>query len=126
MIQGIFRLFPGMVSPAVMARGFKVPYAGFPAGQLLAQALRPFPQFAGQPSAFNPFPVAIPVYWNPMGKTWYDALQVKATQRLSHGLTLFSTFSWSKALTLGSEIGEPNPGSTGNAVFNNVFDRKTN
>jgi hypothetical protein len=119
-------LLSRMDSPAVAARGFKVPYPGFPAGQVLAQALRPFPQFAGTPSPFNPSPIAIPVYWNPMGKTWYDALQVKATQRLSHGLTLLSTFSWSKALTLGTEIGEPNPGSTGNAVFNNVFDRKTN
>src|SRR5262249_52243242 len=44
---------------------FKVPYAGFPVGQTLAQALRPFPQFT-----------TIPVYWNPMGRTWYDALQV--------------------------------------------------
>jgi len=119
-------LLSRMDSPAVVARGFKVPYAGFPAGQLLAQALRPFPQFAGIPTAFNTFPVAIPVYWNPMGKTWYDALQVKGTQRLSHGLTLLSTFSWSKSLSLGSEVGEPNPGSFGNAQFNNVFDLKTN
>jgi len=115
-----------MDSPAVVARGFQVPYAGFPVSQPLAQALRPFPQFAGTPSAFNPSPVSIPVYWNPMGNTWYDALQVKATQRFSHGLTFTSTFSWSKALALGTEIGEPNPGSTGNAVFNNVFDRNSN
>ena len=119
-------LMSRMDTPAVVARGFKVPYAGFPVGQTLAQALRPFPQFAGTPSAFNPSPVSIPVYWNPMGNTWYDALQVKATQRFSHGLTFTSTFSWSKALALGTEIGEPNPGSTGNAVFNNVFDRNSN
>ncbi|PYS13807.1 MAG: hypothetical protein DMG17_18115 [Acidobacteria bacterium] len=61
-----------------------------------------------------------------MGKTWYDALQLKVTQRLSHGLTLLSTFSWSKSLSLGTEIGEPNPGSTGNAQYNNVFDRNSN
>jgi hypothetical protein len=77
--------------------------------------LRPFPQFT-----------TIPVYWNPMGKSWYDALQVKATQRFSHGLTVFGTFAWSKAQSLGSEIGEPNPGTTGNAVFNDVFNRDTN
>jgi hypothetical protein len=115
-----------MDSPAVVARGFRLPYAGFPPGQNLAQALRPFPQFAGQPSAFNASPIAIPVYWNPMGNTWYDALQVKVTQRLTRGLTFTSNFSWSKALTLGTEVGEPNPASTGNAVFNNVFDRKSN
>jgi hypothetical protein len=108
-------LLSTMSSPAVVARGFKVPYPTFPTGQLLAQALRPFPQFT-----------TIPVYWNPMGKSWYDSLQVKATQRLSRGLTFFSAFTWSKALTLGSEIGEPNPGTTGGAVVNNVFNRNSN
>src|SRR5439155_19405780 len=43
-----------MDNPDVVSRGFKVPYPGFPAGQFLAQALRPFPQFAGAPSPFNP------------------------------------------------------------------------
>jgi len=101
--------------PAVTARGFRAPYAGFPATQTLAQALRPFPQFTN-----------IPVYWNPMGSTWYDALQVKVTQRFSRGLSLSSNFSWSKALTIGTEIGEPNPGTTGNAFVNEVFAREKN
>jgi hypothetical protein len=111
-------------SPAVMARGFKPPYLGFPATATLAQALRPFPQFNGTtvPTATP----AIPVYWNPMGKTWYDALQIKATQRFSRGLSATSTFSWSKSETIGTEIGEPNPGTTGNAMVNNVFDRNQN
>ena len=103
-----------MSNPAVAAR-FKVPYPGFPTSQLLAQALRPFPQFTN-----------IPVYWNPMGRTWYDALQIKTTKRFSHGFSLLSTFAWSKALTIGSEIGEPNPGTTGGALVNNVFDRGQN
>jgi hypothetical protein len=115
-----------MDNPAVIARGFKIPYAGFPTSQLLAQALRPYPQFAGIASAFNPYPVAIPIYWNPMGKSWYDSLQVKATKRFSHGLSFLGTFTWQKSLSLGSEIGEPNPGSTGGAVFNDVFNRSTN
>jgi hypothetical protein len=100
---------------AVVARGFKAPYPGFPPNQTLAQALRPFPQFT-----------TIPVYWNPMGRTWYDALQLKLTQRFSRGLTASANFSWSKALTIGSEIGEPNPGTSGNAVVNNVFNRQMN
>jgi len=104
-----------MDNAAVIARGFKVPYAGFPTSQLLAQALRPFPQFT-----------SIPVYWNPMGKSWYDSLQVKATKRLSHGLSVLSTFSWQKSMSLGTEIGEPNPGTTGGAVFNDIFNRNTN
>ena len=116
-------------SPAVVARGFKIPYPSFPANQTLAQALRPFPQFAGATSTLTGTPTsmpAIPVYWNPMGKTWYDALQLKVTQRFSRGLTATSTFSWSKALTIGSEIGEPNPGTTGNAMINNIFVRYGN
>jgi len=112
-------------SPAVVARGLKSPYPGFPANQTLAQALRPFPQFVGATVAGVLGP-SIPVYWNPMGSTWYDALQVKMTQRFSRGLSATSTFSWSKALTIGSEIGEPNPGTTGNAMVNNVFDRYQN
>src|SRR5207244_6308604 len=32
----------------------------------------------------------------------------------------------SKALTIGTEVCEPNPGTTGNAVVNNVFDRQSN
>ena len=39
------------------------------------------------------------------------------------GLSALSTFSWSKALTIGSEIADPNPGTAGSAVVNNVFDR---
>ena len=114
-------------SPTAAQRGFAAPpYAGFPASFTVAQALRPFPQFTGIPSPFNPNPVAIPVYWNPMGKSWYDSLQLKATKRLSNGLSFLGTFVWSKAQSLGSEIGEPNPGSTGGAVFNDVFNRATN
>jgi hypothetical protein len=104
-------------SPTASQRGFNLPpYAGFPLGQTVAQALRPYPQFNG----------AIPVYWDPLGKSWYDALQVKVTKRASHGLFFFSTFAWSKAESLGSEIGEPNPGTTGGAVANDVFNRQQN
>jgi len=34
-----------MDSPAVIAAGFKAPYATFPMSSTLAQALRPYPQF---------------------------------------------------------------------------------
>src|SRR5207248_4048926 len=80
------------------------------------------PQYAG----ITPTATAIPVYWNPMGKSWYDSLQVKATKRFSHGLSLLSSFTWQKSFSLGSEIGEPNPGTTGGAVVNDVFNRNNN
>ncbi len=56
--------------------GITLPYATFPTTGTVAQALRPFPQYTN-----------IFTYWNPMGDTWYDALQVKGTKRLSHGLS---------------------------------------
>lgn len=103
-------------SQAAAARGFNGrPYGGFPLAQTVGQALRPFPQFTD-----------IPVYWSPLGKSWYDSLQVKATKRLSNGLSFLSTFTWQRSLTQGSEIGEPNPGTTGGAVFNDVFNRGLN
>ena len=33
-----------------------------------------------------------------LGKTWYDSLQVKGTKRMSRGLQLNTTFTWSKSL----------------------------
>jgi hypothetical protein len=38
----------------------------------------------------------------PMGKTWYDSLQTKATKRFSHGLAAQASFVWSKGEDLGA------------------------
>ena len=97
-------------SAAVVARGFKAPYAGFPTTSSLAQALRPFPQFT-----------TINTLWAPLGDTWYDALQVKGTKRLSHGLSFVSTFTWSKNLVSGAETSDPL--TAANGVINDVFNR---
>ena len=35
---------------------------------------------------------------SPLGNTWYDSLQVKATKRYSHGLDLTYAFTWAKQL----------------------------
>ncbi|MBI3278815.1 MAG: TonB-dependent receptor [Acidobacteria bacterium] len=75
-------------SPQAQARGFRPPYAGFPAGATVAQTLRPFPQFGG-----------LGMLWAPLGNTWYDSLQVKVTKRYSLGLDFTAAYTWSKNLT---------------------------
>jgi hypothetical protein len=78
-------------SAAVVAAGFKAPYAGFPLTSTLAQALRPYPQFAGLGGR-----------WEALGDSWYDALQTKVTKRMGHGLTATWAFTWQKELNLGA------------------------
>ena len=81
-------------SPSVAARGFAAPYASFPSGASLAQALRPFPQFGN-----------INDQYERDGNTWYDALQVKVTKRLQNGLSGGVGYSWSKDLGTVSSTG---------------------
>jgi hypothetical protein len=88
-------------SATVSTAGFKAPYTGFPTTLTLAQALRPFPQFGN-----------IPVFGAPLGNSWYDALQMKLTKRLSSGLSIQSAFTWSQELTTAE-----------GAPVNNIFNR---
>jgi len=109
-------------SPQAAQRGFnRPPYAGFPMTSTVAQSLRPFPQFAG--SANNS--PAVAYIWAPLGRTWYDSLQVKVTKRFSHGLDFTSTFTWQKELTMGAEQVGNAMGVSGASV-NDVFNRPTN
>ena len=82
-------------SAAAVAAGFKAPYAGFSAAQTVAQSLRPFPQFG-----------TIPVNGAPLGKTWYDSLQMKMNKRMSHGLNLGSAFTWQKSEQVGVDVNQ--------------------
>ena len=69
----------------------QLPFAGFTG--TVAQALRPYPQFNG----------GLTPLWAPLGRAWYDSLQVKATQRASHGVDFTFTFTYSKEIdTLSS------------------------
>jgi hypothetical protein len=86
-----------------------LPYAGFPATATVAQSLRPFPQFT-----------TLAATGAPLGKTWYDALQLKATKRFSHGLDFTWTYTRSKELQLGAED------YTGLGIINDVFNRDNN
>ncbi len=78
-------------SSAVIAAGFKAPYAGFPLTSTLAQALRPYPQFS-----------SLGGRWEALGDSWYDSLQTKLTKRMDHGLTATAAFTWQKELNLGA------------------------
>jgi len=71
--------------------------------------LRPFPQFG-----------TINYTWAPLGRTWYDSLQIKATKRFSHGLDFTSAFTWQKELMMGSEQ------AGASAAVNDVFNRPMN
>jgi hypothetical protein len=63
--------------------------------------------------------------WNPLGDTWYDALQTKVTKRLSQGLDFVVTYTYSKTLSLGAEENN-NYGSITNPIVNDVFNRPAN
>jgi Carboxypeptidase regulatory-like domain len=102
--------FPGLANPNNV-------YPGFPATQTLAQALRPYPQWNGIPPFLGP----------PLGDTWYDSLQIKATQRLSHGLSAQVAYTWQKELTNGTNSNTsyvtPSPPLI-NDVFNKGLDKQ--
>jgi len=98
--------FPALANPNSV-------YPGFPASQPLKQVLRPHPQWgAGIPPFLGP----------PLGDTWYDSLQVKGTQRFSHGLSAGVAYTFSKELTNGANSDTsyltPNP-----PLINDVFNR---
>ncbi len=80
--------------PAVVALGFTPPFPNFvnlmQKNATLGQALRLFPQFTslggGSWQQYN-------------GNSTYHALIIKITKRLSHGLSLLASHTWSKQLT---------------------------
>jgi hypothetical protein len=87
-------LTSSITSSVAVAAGFKKPYANFPSTGTVLQALKPFPQFSSIGST-----------WAPLGKTWYDAFQAKATRRLSHGMTFTASYAYSKNLDNSSGAG---------------------
>lgn len=96
-----------IVSPSVVARGFTKPYSAFPNTATLAQSLRPYPQFGNLSSI-----------WAPLGNSWYDSLQVKATKRYSRGLDFTVAYTWSKTL---STVEDQNGGVV---PLNDVYNRR--
>jgi hypothetical protein len=90
-------------------------YPGFPATQVLMQALRPYPQFYGVPPFLGP----------PLGDTWYDSAQLKVTRRFSHGLDFQYNFTYQREFALGvnsdTSYLTPNP-----TPINDVYNRSAN
>jgi hypothetical protein len=74
------------------ARGIGLPYAGYDTNQTVSRIIRAFPQYNN----------AVFASAAPLGKTWYDALQLTVTKRLSHGLSLNANYTYSKTLSLMS------------------------
>ena len=81
-----------ITSPQAVAAGFKPAYVGMPPNTTVAQNIRPVPQWNSPSAWLGP----------PMGKTWYDSLQLQGTKRFSHGLQTSASFVWSKATELGT------------------------
>jgi hypothetical protein len=86
----------------------QLPYAGFPTNASVLQSLRPFPQFGNLTGA------------GPLGRTWYDSLQVKATKRLSRGLDASFNFTWAKELQLSADT------DGGGGTINDITARNSN
>jgi hypothetical protein len=96
-----------VTSPSAVSRFGHVlqPYSSF--NGTVLQALEAFPQFSTAGFLGNTYTTANA----PTGDTWYNALQAKATKRLSHGLQATGTFTWSKSLVSTREDFW-NPGSS--------------
>jgi hypothetical protein len=88
-------------SPEAVAAGIKPPFAGFPASQTVAQALRSYPQYLN-----------LYAYGAAYGQSWYDALQVKVERRFG-SYQILANYTWSKSLGFGhyrqvfDQIGSP-------------------
>lgn len=89
-----------LVTPCAFVAACTAPYTGF-ASQLGAsatygQALKPYPQYTF---------VSTDAVLLPEGKARYNSLQIKATKRMSHGLSGLAFFTWSKNMTNASGPG---------------------
>jgi hypothetical protein len=79
-------------TPLAAAHNITLPYPDFPTSEPVNQAIRPYPEYTSMLRL-----------WDPVGDTWYNALQTRATKRFSHGLQFGASFVWSKNETIGAE-----------------------
>jgi carboxypeptidase family protein len=81
-----------------------LPYPGF--SGTVAQALRPFPQYANIGQIFANF-----------GTSNYNSLQIQMTRHLTRGLAIMGAYTWSKAIFIGSDS------AIDSAASQNVYQR---
>jgi hypothetical protein len=108
----LLKPFSSVSSADLTKYNLTLPYTGFTGS--VSQALRPYPQFGG-----------IYVLWAPLGRTWYDSLQMKLTKRFSHGLDFTAAYTFQKELTVGSESVDT-AFMPVNPSINNINDYKSN
>jgi hypothetical protein len=97
-----------ITDPAVVAAGFKKPYASFTG--TLAQSLRPFPHFRDIPNEYNP-----------KGRSWYDSMMLKVERRYAD-FSIMSSYVWSKSLTDASGTQTSSNGTSLNPRSQNPYD----
>jgi hypothetical protein len=85
-----FSMGTSLLTPISAQTAVAPPYAGFPGGAIVAQALVPFPQYYG----FNTDGAL-----ENLGQSTYNALEAQLTRRFHNGLNLMASYTWSKTLT---------------------------
>ncbi len=101
-------LTQNVTSAAAKAANIALPYPAFSGS--VAQALRPYPQFLN-----------ITDQADPNGNSTYNALQVKLSKRLSHGLTILGAYTRAKSLTDGNVMAGGGP--TGADFYNRRLEK---
>ena len=91
MLNQRFDLLNATQRSTLAQRGVNVPYGSFPtvgtSAQTVLQSIKPYPQYSNAIS-----PTA------PLGRSWYDSLQLTVTKRYSNGLQVNANYTWSKNL----------------------------
>ena len=85
-------LLQPITSAAAVAAGFTQPFPGFASqtgANTVYQSLRPYPQFTGVTSMFDP-----------SGAQKFNSLVTKVNHRVSRGLTVFGFVNWQKSFSL--------------------------
>jgi hypothetical protein len=97
------------------ANGFTVPYAGFPTGSTLDQALRPYPQYTAVNTAIS---------GDHSGHSTYHSLVTKVTRRFSHGLVIDSSYVFSKMFDDTENAGNNTGGTSSNQAALDAYNRQ--